>query len=207
MKEILDNEKINKIIEEADNNDYLFSLLYVCYSNGLKISNCTNGNKKKRINPSISFILDQNNIDEYRNIVGLLEDIPNIKIDTGYDLNENVEFKNKKILKITTYYHNRDEVFYKLSHMYDNKNIITSSKGIVFFTGLYNFICASQKEIESKIEDGMLVCTKFNTLDDSMIKHEIHNDNIILRTFNNIFSKNEYKKYDKEPQYKIKELK
>jgi len=207
MGKILDKEKINKIIEEADNNDYLFSLLYICYSNGLRISDCSVGNKKNKINPYISFILDKDKIDVYRNIIATLEDIPNVMINTSYDLYSDIDYKDKKILKVEVFPHNRDEVLYKLSHIFDVKNKIEKPNTIVFFNRLYNFIVSTKVEIETQIVDGMVVCHEYNTLTKDMIKYMELNENIIWRLlYNETFNKFKEEVYDKDPQYKIKEI-
>ena len=206
MEKNLDEKTINKIIKEADKNDYLFSLLYVCYSNGLRISECNIGDREKHIYPSVSFILEYDNLEIYKNIIGILEDIPDVIVNTTYDISDTVDYKDKKLLTVTMFPYNRDEVFYKLSCIYDIKKDIEDEKNIVFFNRLYNFIVSGREELEYKIHDGIIVCHRFDTLTDELIKYEKNNKNILWRLlYYQEFNKYSSEECDKKPLYKIKE--
>ena len=198
----IEKERLNNIIKQAENNDYLFSLLYASYLNGLEINNCSNGDKKKKINPYISYILKYDDIDTYRNIISTVEEIPNIIVDLSYDF-----YNNKKLLTISCYECNRDEVFYKLTNSFDIKSNIKTKKGKVFFKDMFKLIGLDKKEAEALVYDGIKISSNFNTLTKNMKQYQRMNENIIYKLlYDDLFSKYKAKEYDCEPKYKIKEM-
>ena len=196
----LDDKKINELIKIAENDDYLFSLLYISYSNGLKVHSCSTGDKRKNINPNISYIIETTNFDKYRNIIATIEDIPNIIVSTSYDVNI-----KEKLLTITCFKYNKDEVFFNIASSFEINNYIETKKAISFYKSLYQLICLNKKEVEYLVYDGIKISSSFNTLTKDMIKYQKNSNNIIYKLlYSELDSTN---KYDKEPMYKIKELK
>lgn len=208
MYKVSDELNIN-LINWAEGNEYLYSLLYLSWQHGIRTGACCGGHiDHKENDPYILFIVDENNLSYFESMIGAIEKIPDIKAEINYRNNPSVNTDSKIVFGVHSMMHNRMEMFYKLSSSILEKNEIETPGGRKFYQDLVKLLNKDKNVLESEINNGVVVGSTFNTFTKEREKYLNDKKKLLYRLRQVILNKHsKYDGYqeriDLEPQIKM----
>lgn len=168
----LDEELIKQIEEWSEGNEYLYTLLYLCWEKSIKTYACCKGHEKRPY-PYIGIILDNNSIPYVESIISMMEKVENIVLTCDYRHHSNMKFRDgvpedeRKVITIYCQMHNRCEVFFKLACAINGiPKKIQTAKGEKFYQSFLKFMRLTEENIREFLKNGSIVGSSMSTITD-----------------------------------------
>lgn len=174
----INEDFIQTLKQWAEGNEYLFSLLYLCWEKNIKTYACCAGHEEKNT-PYIGIILNETSFKYVESILAALEGVDNVVISTDYRHHSNLDFKDglndneRKVLTISCKLHNRCEVFFKLACAVDGlPKKVQSERSKLFLQHITNFIEQNDDILKSYLQDKITIGKSISTITEDFKRFE-----------------------------------